>query len=657
MKTRTILFLILGLAILAGLYYRDQKRRVERWTAEVEKTRLLPFHAEKADRIAVENRFGRFELVRRDGAWWIGDPVSERADQKMVSGVLLAALSESSKFGAVPVSQEERGQYGLEKDAVRIRVASSAEKKSADLIVGRATPIAGENYLADAAAPRRVYVTQSNLRRAFERPVLDLRDRRPLDFETSAVFSVASTWEGNRLAFEKRGARDWTIKAPPDDSGRRADARRVHEILRLVEKAFPLSSEEEAKLDPEMVRRAFAGASGAPEPDKAAEHEILLRAESETQGTSETLAAAPGTAAPQKPAQEVARLVFYPRAGDARSSATVAAGKQWLFTANDRKLLFKPPSGLLALLQKPPREYYDRNVFSFESDEVCYLQIEWKIASVSSAFSLEREKDGLWRYPAKPDVAVNQDSVALYITYCLGQMMESDPPPATSALAAGLEEPILRVALADVERSRREGFELGNLLSKTSPFYYARRTGALVENPEEIFLMRLAPSLSEFIKSDGDFAERPALLFNPEDVHRIVAYFRAPDETTSLTLLRSGDDSGAWSGRAGDREPKALPGPSMRNLLLALRGMEYASKPETVNDALLGEYGLQRPALSIHLYDASGVELNALHLGAATAEKGETVLIRNGKNQCYYVRKEALRNMGQALAGVLARMQ
>ena len=697
MKTRTITLLTITLAVLACIYYLDSKRKLQRWTEQVEQGRLLPFPLDKLDRLEAAGPSGRFVLERRPDGWWITSPVEEKADQKTVTQRILGVLEKASKFGAMPITENERRQYGLVENAVKITAVSGGQ--SVELTLGARSPIESEIYLCDQSRPLTVYVTQDAVRKAFDRPLLDLRDKRVLDFEAAQAPSLSIQRGETRLLFRKAEDGAWMTakqavgcrleavgtekqagdlrletggteinepaasslkpqvskepqasslkpqasKEPQASSLKsqaskwvRADARAVERILQAVAGMMPLTDKESAGLTVPPLEQASA----------------VLRIAKAAQPASSARPEEAVIAFHLLPEDKVTSVALS-LGGGARSGVRPAV---WFAAIQGRNLLFKAPPALVVLLSFSPESFRDRLVFSLEAAAVCYLQIEWTIGTISSSVALSREPEGPWVFAADPETPVNQDSVSKYVVFCLGQEMASEKP-STATLGAGFEKPILRVSLANKDRSKREGFEIGNPVAKGGAVYFARRTGSPGPQPDnaEVFALQIAPSLEDFIKSRESFVDRSVIPFEPSATARIEMIVTDREQKTSLTLTREAGGAQTWRGTLGQAAPKALPGNLVEPFLTALRGMQYITEAREVDDALLKKHGLDSPQLTVRLYDRAGGEVAALFFGQPVAK--DVILVRRGSGQCFYVASEALSNFAQALGALVSRMK
>jgi hypothetical protein len=100
--------------------------------------------------------------------------------------------------------------YGLGPDAPVVRFFVGGKEHA--LRLGRKTPI-GANHYAGADDGATVYTIASFKTTGFEKPLDDLRERRPLRFERGDVSRIEASWHGGGVVLEKRDGR-WQLLQP-----------------------------------------------------------------------------------------------------------------------------------------------------------------------------------------------------------------------------------------------------------------------------------------------------------------------------------------------------------------------------------------------------------------------------------------------------------
>jgi hypothetical protein len=100
--------------------------------------------------------------------------------------------------------------YGLDADERALRFGAGDEKFT--LRTGNETPVGSNTYVSvDGQAP--VYAVPSYRVTSLQKSLEDLRDKRILRFDTSAIDSVSASWPGGRVEL-RRGDDEWRMEAP-----------------------------------------------------------------------------------------------------------------------------------------------------------------------------------------------------------------------------------------------------------------------------------------------------------------------------------------------------------------------------------------------------------------------------------------------------------
>jgi hypothetical protein len=208
-RTTAILALV---AVLLGAFVwffqvQGDDRRKE---AEASAKRLFP-ELEPDDVKAIEftTQDGQeTRLERGEAGWALARPLAFPADETTVSG-LASGLAQLDSEGTLEEAQA-LDVYGLGEGAAE--VAFEAGGKTHRVRFGRKTPVGYNTYVTvdDAGI---VYTVPSHRASAFERPLLDLRERRVLRFDRDAVQAIDLRWPGGSVALEKREDA-WTLTAP-----------------------------------------------------------------------------------------------------------------------------------------------------------------------------------------------------------------------------------------------------------------------------------------------------------------------------------------------------------------------------------------------------------------------------------------------------------
>ncbi len=134
--SRTNLFLLLGVLVLGGLDYLGSAPGGSQRVVE----RLFPtFFADQAQRVLLEGPEGSVELERGEKGWVctnrFGYPA--RADW---TAHLMRAMASLTTLDLLSADPKRHGEYGLDDQAVRVRIWSDEEVPLVDLLQGRDAP-------------------------------------------------------------------------------------------------------------------------------------------------------------------------------------------------------------------------------------------------------------------------------------------------------------------------------------------------------------------------------------------------------------------------------------------------------------------------------------------------------------------------------------
>jgi hypothetical protein len=224
-QPRTTAILALVAVLLGAFVWFYQVQGADRRTeAEASAKRLFP-QVEPDDVTAIEftTQDGQeARLERGEAGWALARPLAFPGDETTVSG-LASGLAQLSSEGTLEEAQA-LDVYGLGEGAAE--VGFEAGGQSHVVRFGRKTPVGYNTYVtADDAGT--VYTVPSHRASAFDRPLLDLRERRVLRFDRNAVEAIDLRWPGGSVALEKRDDA-WILTAPLEAP---ADRETVEDLL------------------------------------------------------------------------------------------------------------------------------------------------------------------------------------------------------------------------------------------------------------------------------------------------------------------------------------------------------------------------------------------------------------------------------------------
>ena len=224
MSWRNTLILLAVAVLLGAGIWLSNRQQAEKQEAEERSKRLFAgLEAGEVEWIALTTSDGReAKLARREGAWQVVEPVDFPADAANADGMAGALATLASE--AVIEDPQPPAVYGLGEDARVVRFGVGGAEHA--LRIGKKTPLGANSYAAtdDDAA---VYTVATFKTSAFDKPLDDLRERRPLRFERGDVARIEAEWAGGRAVVERQGDA-WKLVEPLADE---ADSNTIETLL------------------------------------------------------------------------------------------------------------------------------------------------------------------------------------------------------------------------------------------------------------------------------------------------------------------------------------------------------------------------------------------------------------------------------------------
>jgi len=204
-----LLFLVAA-ALAAFVYFYEIRGEPERQAAEEAQKRLFAdVSADAIEAIALTSSDGvAVRAERREGGWSLVEPLAFPAD-RFAFDTMASSLAELTSEGEIEDPQPD-AVYGLADATHEVRFTVGGSEHA--LRVGDETPVGASTYVSVAGAAG-VYTVPTHRVSSFSRAVLDLRDRRVLDFDRNAVNRIEARWTGGEVALE-RGEGGWRVVRP-----------------------------------------------------------------------------------------------------------------------------------------------------------------------------------------------------------------------------------------------------------------------------------------------------------------------------------------------------------------------------------------------------------------------------------------------------------
>ncbi len=206
----TFVLLLVLLGLLGYIYFVEMKKPATGLADQ--KQKVFTVASDTIDEIEVKAASGdRTILKKAGGAWSLAEPVTAKADESEVTGVVtnLASLEIQRVVDENPA---DLSQFGLATPRVEVAFKKSGAAGSERLLLGDKNATGGEIY-AKLAASKRVFLVSSFLESTFDKGTFALRDKTILAFPRDKVDALEMVSKDLRLAFAKQGDR-WVQAGP-----------------------------------------------------------------------------------------------------------------------------------------------------------------------------------------------------------------------------------------------------------------------------------------------------------------------------------------------------------------------------------------------------------------------------------------------------------
>ncbi|MDJ0788261.1 MAG: DUF4340 domain-containing protein [Myxococcota bacterium] len=211
---RTTLILAVLVAALGAFIYWTEQDASER-EVEGEAQPIFP-DLDVADVTALSVLTSddvRVRLERTEGVWALVEPLAFPADDLAAEGLASSLVDLASE--AVFDEPEALSEYGLDVEpSLRFELGDDIRV----LRVGDKSPVGGNTYVAQDG-DARVFAVATWRVNALEKSLLDLRDRRLLDFDAGEVVALRVRWPGAEVSLSREDGADgaeagWRMLSP-----------------------------------------------------------------------------------------------------------------------------------------------------------------------------------------------------------------------------------------------------------------------------------------------------------------------------------------------------------------------------------------------------------------------------------------------------------
>jgi len=211
MKKSTLIVLVLAIALGAFVYFYDSKHSV---IPPSDQASWKPAFAVKADDITgltLERKIGNVVFSKQGSDWRITRPVSTRADQTAIGGIVNDLSTAKIQRSFVPPPADNLSQYGLDHPAVTIKFQSKPGVQH--------TLRLGDKDFSNSAVyglvetSKNVDMLPVSLLDETNQPLSQLRDRALLELNNAEITGITLDEPDGALVIKKAGS-TWMITKP-----------------------------------------------------------------------------------------------------------------------------------------------------------------------------------------------------------------------------------------------------------------------------------------------------------------------------------------------------------------------------------------------------------------------------------------------------------
>ena len=207
----TIALLVTLIALASYVYFVTWRTPEIDTGTKLDKV-FAELQTDEIDELRVKSASGETTALKKaDDAWQLQAPVTDKADEAEVSGLI-------SNLGTVEVSRvidenpPDLTPYGLGPPRIEIEFKAGGDAMDKKLLIGDKSPT-GAQLFAKRNDEKRVFLIPGFLESTFNRSAFDLRDKTLLKVDLEKVDGLEVVADGKTLQLNKDGT-NWKITKP-----------------------------------------------------------------------------------------------------------------------------------------------------------------------------------------------------------------------------------------------------------------------------------------------------------------------------------------------------------------------------------------------------------------------------------------------------------
>jgi len=206
----TVIYLILAV-LLVGFYFYETRKEEKKKSAEEEAGALFSVKPDDVASLVLKSGDQEMRFEKKSGTWEILHPVRSGVDSFALTR-LLNRLTGLKSLRVIAESPKDLSEFGLKQPEATLTFRAGDHDNA--LLIGHISPIEKGYYVAKAGDPK-VYFVSGDDRKALDRPLLELRDKKLFTLKTDQVRRVIIERKGERWVLEKREGR-WIFEGLED---------------------------------------------------------------------------------------------------------------------------------------------------------------------------------------------------------------------------------------------------------------------------------------------------------------------------------------------------------------------------------------------------------------------------------------------------------
>ena len=206
----TLILLVVALGLGGYLYFFESERPVADPDA---KAAVFTYDAAKINQVEIKSSGGEVTALRKgaNDTWTIVKPAEAPADRNSINDVV-TNLSKLEEQRVVDENAADLKAYGLAEPRVEVTFHVDGEKEPKRILLGEKTPASSGTY-AKLPSSNRVFLVDTAVQAAVDKPTFDFRDKAALAFDQTKVTSLELVSAKQTIRLEKSD-NEWKLVKP-----------------------------------------------------------------------------------------------------------------------------------------------------------------------------------------------------------------------------------------------------------------------------------------------------------------------------------------------------------------------------------------------------------------------------------------------------------